>query len=38
MIHNYLKLHFPIIIYENYAITLKLSNDSLIEVRLKRIE
>ncbi|CAD8045783.1 unnamed protein product [Paramecium primaurelia] len=38
IIHNYLKLHFPIIIYENYSITLKLKNDSLLELRLKRIE
>ncbi|CAD8050287.1 unnamed protein product [Paramecium sonneborni] len=38
IIHNYLKIHFTIIFYENYSITLKLNNDQLIEIRLKRIE
>ncbi|CAD8134871.1 unnamed protein product [Paramecium pentaurelia] len=38
MIHNYLKMNFQIIIYENYSITLKLNNEQLLELRLKRIE
>ncbi|CAK71371.1 unnamed protein product (macronuclear) [Paramecium tetraurelia] len=38
MIHNYLKMHYPIIIYENYSISLKLESDQLLEVKLKRIE
>ncbi|CAD8051468.1 unnamed protein product [Paramecium sonneborni] len=38
IIHNYLKMHFTIIFYENYSITFKLNNEQLIEVKLKRIE